>query len=427
MRDHELRHRAVGEMHLRRWPLLPLPCLIVQWVVMVAPADRQAERAMIVERAPPADAAADAAHREGVLGPSIRFAWERHSEGSSLAIFVEDADEQAFIDPATHPALTQALAWAEGLPGEVVRSVRIWLAADEAHVEAAVLPRLEVNPDELVSSRIGGQMRIWSDFRLKEDGFGRLVVAANGADRRDVTRQLQRLQDLGNYRNRALLGLPLARQYWPRLDAVEQRLRALSDRIAGADERDDTILEGLTALSLDLATIDTAMSFRMDATEAYGRLVEERLEQLDEQPIAGFMSLAEFTQRRFRPAMATCAATRHRIERLAGRAEQISSLLRARVETRIENQNAQQLRSMERSIAMQVRLQQLVEGLSVVALSYYFIGLVAFVLGALSDDALGVADEVIIGVITIPVVLIVWTITRTLKNRLLAAPRVRQG
>lgn len=422
-----MRHRAVGEMHLRRWPLLPLPCLIVQWVIMIAPASREAERVLIEERASPWDANGAASHREGLLGRLVRFAWERHSEGSSLALFVEDADEEAFVDPATHPSLGEALAWAEALPGEIVRSTRIWLAASDEEVEATVLPRLQVNADELVSSRIGGRMRMWSDFRLKEDGFGRLVVAANGADRRDVTRQLQRLQDLGNYRNRALLGLPLARQYWPRLDAVELRLRALADRIAGAEERDDTILEGLSALALDLATIDTAMSFRMDATEAYGRLVEERLEQLDEQPIEGFMSLAEFTQRRFRPAMATCAAARGRVERLAGRAEQISSLLRARIETRIENQNGQLLRSMERSISMQVRLQQLVEGLSVVALSYYFIGLVAFALGALPDGRLGVADEVVIGVIVVPVVLVVWAITRTLKNRLLANPRGRDG
>ena len=35
MRDHELRKKAVGEMHLRRWPVLEVPCVIVQWVLIV--------------------------------------------------------------------------------------------------------------------------------------------------------------------------------------------------------------------------------------------------------------------------------------------------------------------------------------------------------------------------------------------------------
>jgi hypothetical protein len=39
------------------------------------------------------------------------------------------------------------------------------------------------------------------------------------------------------------------------------------------------------------------------------------------------------------------------------------------------------LRSMERSSSLQLRLQQLVEGLSVVALSYYGISLIGYMLG----------------------------------------------
>ena len=422
MREHELRQRAVSEMHLRRWPVLPVPCLVIQWVVAVEADERDAERAVIEQHAPaPSDAGARA-HREGMLGAAIRFTWESHSEGSSLTLFVHDADEQAFVEPATHSGLGKALEIVDHLPGRVVRSTRIWLAADDERA-MRILPRLEINEDELVSSRIGGPIRIWSDFHLKDDGFGRLVMAANGADRRDVTRTLQRLQELGNYRNRALLGLPLARRYWPRLDAIEHRLRALADRIASAQERDDNILEELTALALDLATIDTAMSFRMDATQAYGKLVEERLEQLGEHPIEGFMSLAEFTQRRFRPAVATCAATRRRVERLAQRAAHMSSLLRARIETRIENQNAQLLRSMERSTSLQVRLQQLVEGLSVVALSYYLIGLVAYALAALPAEVFAIEDKIILGLLVVPVVLSVWLVTRTLKRRLLGQAR----
>ena len=47
MRDHELRRRAVGEMHLRRWPQVPVPCHIIQWVLAVDEIDRASELAAI--------------------------------------------------------------------------------------------------------------------------------------------------------------------------------------------------------------------------------------------------------------------------------------------------------------------------------------------------------------------------------------------
>jgi uncharacterized membrane-anchored protein len=260
---------------------------------------------------------------------------------------------------------------------------------------------------------------MWSDFRIMDDGFGRLLVAANGADPYDLTRQLQRLQELGNYRNKALLGLPVARECWPQLDMTEARLRNLFNRLANNEDRDDTLLEDLSVLALDLASVSTSISFRMDATRAYGKIVEERLEQVDSRPIEGYASLADFTQRRFRPAMNTCIATTERIARLEKGTEQLGSLLRARVDTHIENQNAQLLGSMERSISSQVRLQRMVEGLSVIALSYYLLSLIKFALYAVPASDTHVSHEFIVGVLVIPVLAGVWLSMRLLKKRLL--------
>lgn len=417
MENHELRLRAVGEMHLRRWPLLPVPCHVIQWVLMLDDSERTGELAAIESRSDP-QPNDNPSHREGRLSNKVRFAWERHSEGSSLTLFVKECDEAGFLDPATDAEIASAIEWAEALPGKIVRSTRVWLAAKDSDVET-LLPQLNLNSDEMVSSMVGGTIRIWSDFRIKEDGFGKLIVAANGADRRELTRKLQQLQELGNYRNRALLGLPMAKECWPRLDDAEERLRLLADRIANAQERDDTLMDAMSKLGLDLASIATAISFRMDATKAYAQLVEERLVQLDPAPVPGFASLADFTQRRFVPAMSTCLATTERIQRLGVRAEQLASLLRARIETRIEHQNGQLLHSMERSIAMQVRLQTLVEGLSVVALSYYLIGLLSYLLGGIKPDLFGLDDKTVLGALIVPVVLAIWMTTRALKNRLL--------
>jgi uncharacterized membrane-anchored protein len=116
--------------------------------------------------------------------------------------------------------------------------------------------------------------------------------------------------------------------------------------------------------------------------------------------------------------MNTCEATTARVRQLALRAAQLASLLRARIETRIENQNAKLLRSMEQSTSMQVRLQQLVEGFSVVALSYYLIGLVGYLISALPLSQYGLSKEWVLAALVIPVVGTIWIGMRVLKRRL---------
>ncbi len=418
MRDHELRRRAVGEMHLRRWPVLPVPCHILQWVLALDDAERAEELAAIEALVAGRDTVGNPSHREGRINESVMFTWERQSEGSSLTLFASPCTEDGFLDLSADPLIAAAVQWAQTLPGKVIRSTRVWLGEDDASV-MRLLDAHSFNRDELISSTLGGGIRVWSDFRIMDDGFGRLLVAANGVDRRDLSRQLQRMQELGNYRNKALLGLPVARECWPKLDAAEERLRDLANRIAGSDARDDTLLEELSGLALDLASVSTAISFRMDATRAYGQIVEERLEQLDVRSVEGYASLVDFTQRRFRPAMNTCLATAERIERLGARTEQLASLLRARIDTRIENQNAELLRSMEQSISMQARLQQLVEGLSAVALSYYALSLLKYALYAVPHDVLGISHDLLVGLLVVPMVLGVWWTMHLLKERLL--------
>lgn len=418
MQQHELRQQVVSEMHLRRWSVLSLPCVAVQWVLMVDEAERPAEAAALDAICAAADGLGNPPHRSGKLGERIGFAWERHSEGSSLALFLTGGDLEAFLDPRSDPEFAAAMDWAEAMPGSIVRATLIWAVANEEEAEAA-LPQAGFLRSELISCHIGHGTRLWADFRIKQGGFGRLIVAGNGADPGDFTRLLQRLQELGNYRNKALLGLPLAHRYWPRLNEAEARLTALASRVANTDETDDSLMAELSGLSLELMAVSTAIGFRMSATAAYARLVEERLEQLDSRPIEGFASLSDFTQRRFLPAVRTCAALSERERQLSLRAAQLSSLLRARIETRIENQNAKLLRSMEHSTSMQLRLQQLVEGLSVVALSYYLIGLAGYVLKGAEHRWPGLDASLVLAALVLPVILAVWLLVRALKRRLL--------
>lgn len=426
LNEHELRRAIVGEMHLRRWPQVRAPATIIQFVRVLDRQERDAERAALADLPQGAQLGRgdNPRHLEGSLAPGLAFTWECHSEASTVTLFLADGAADTLLEPQASPQLAPALDWAAGLPGKVIRATRLVLVENE---EAApgVLTRVGFAADELVSCHVGtdregGAMaRIWSDFRLRPDGFGLMIVAANGMAPGDLTRTLQRLQELGNYRNLALLGLPMAQEGWKALDRAEAVLGEMNRAILRPDVTDDELLEEVTSLSMELISQATASDYRMSATEAYATIVEERLAELHIRPCPGHLSLADFTQRRFMPAVRTCAAHRRRTEQLSQRTAQFVSLFRTRIETRIENQNGRLLASMERSASRQLRLQQLVEGLSVVAVSYYALGLIAKVLDGAESHVPGIDARLVTALLVPGVFLAVWLALHHMKRRIL--------
>jgi uncharacterized membrane-anchored protein len=142
------------------------------------------------------------------------------------------------------------------------------------------------------------------------------------------------------------------------------------------------------------------------------------LKSLGAQRIAGYQTLADFTERRLVPAARTCDSFNRRLGDLTDRASWASSLLRTRVETALESQNRDLLASMNHRTDMQLRLQQTVEGLSVVAISYYAIGLVGYATKAV-HDVLPVFDPTVATGAAVPISIgLVWLFLRRVKTRL---------
>jgi uncharacterized membrane-anchored protein len=121
-------------------------------------------------------------------------------------------------------------------------------------------------------------------------------------------------------------------------------------------------------------------------------------------------------ERRLDPAMRTCESLRERVELLSERITRAANLLRTRVDVALEQQNRDLLASMDRRAKLQLRLQQTVEGLSVVVLSYYSVGLVGYLLKALYAAGLPLDPDLLTG-LSIPfVVAAVWFGIRRLHH-----------
>lgn len=416
-RSHPLRASLSEEMHARKLPHFAAPARLMQIVTHVGEAG--------IDECYSHMAALCARH--GVIVPAAakhfvcrvdeyELVWERHTEVASYTFIRRGVTDPGF---AIQPFGAIATEWIAHMPGEVIRASHI--AYVEHDPPAALFDALTHNfaeHDLIVCDVADGRARIWSDFRLHADGFGRLLIVDNGLEGAEPAQLVQRLQELGNYRNMALLGLPLAQRLTPQLTALEQRLSALTGAVAERISEDDRLLDELSFLSAELARLMAETSYRMSATRAYAQLSTDRLQSLAVSAVRGHRTLADFTERRLIPAMRTCNSFSQRLEDLSQRVAWTSSLLRTRVDTALARQNRDLLDSMDRRAHLQLRLQQTVEGLSVVAISYYLVGLLGYVFKALHESLPALRPEIATGVAVPVVALLVIPAMRWIRRRL---------
>lgn len=423
VREHHLRHELVMELHARPAPPLEAPEAISFIAVLrdenAAAADDRAHLARLCERYDVAPPPPGANHFYADLGP-FRIKWEGHTEFSDYAFFRRGP----FEDPFEHPVIELVPRdWLEGLPGRLVEAAHLALEPRDAPERTADdIDRLFGGNPVAASKVTGGAAIAWTDFHLHEDGFSRILVRDRGMSPRQAGRLAQRLLEINAYRLMALLALPSAREAGTRMREIGAQLSNAAARTADskAPATDAELLDELSDLAAEIEKMGALHSYRLRAARAYYSLVLRRLEELREQRIEGNQMISEFLDRRLSPAMATCESTAERQEALAERAGRVTSLLRARVEVGLEDQNRRLLESMNRRARLQLRLQETVEGLSVVAISYYLVGLVGYALKGLKDAGAPVNVTLGTGLAVPVVVLLVWFGLKRMRRKLIA-------
>ena len=292
------------------------------------------------------------------------------------------------------------------MPGEVIAATHVVLrrayGEGPAHEELAA----ELfDGHALVGSDLGGGAAFAvTDFRVRADGFNRLLVLDRSLTRRQAGRMVQRLLEMDTYRMMALLALPVARELGPFLTTCEQELAQITAELPGALERDEpALLDRLTRLEASIEHRIAGNDFRFGAAAAYYDIVRRRIDELREQRVQGLPTFQEFNERRLGPAMATCRTMATRQDSLSERVSRANQLLATRVDISRELQNQSLLASMDRRASLQLRLQQTVEGLSVAAFTYYVVGLVGYAAKGLKAGGMHLEPELIMG-LSVPVI-----------------------
>ena len=209
----------------------------------------------------------------------------------------------------------------------------------------------------------------------------------------------------------AMLALPPAREARPVIAKLEQDLSDILQTLAFSDGTDDEqrLLQLLSKVAAETERTSASLNYRFSASRAYQELVEQRADAMRVGRIAGFQPFTDYLITRFAPAMETRDNLTRRIETLSRRVARASDLLRTRVDVALEAQNRDLLQSMDRRAKLQLRLQQTVEGLSVVAVSYYLLGLLGYIVKGLHETLPVQFDtDIAIMALMVPVILAVW-------------------
>lgn len=424
--NHPQRLALASEIHSRPFMAIAAPARISHLAIHCG--DGQERYARLLE---------SFCARFGVAGPKrgaqhyvhdfghFRLKWECHTEFATFTFVESVRGAGDFAQTAMRHVPAE---WLESLGASVIVASHIY-AEQGAPLDIADerLHALFPSPP-LVGSRVLSGGELWTDFQVGPDGFSRYLIRDTGLREAQMGRLVQRICEIETYLMMALLALPIAREGIVRLDRIEADLSGLGERMCALEIDGDAeaLLHEISRLDARTRAMAHGSGYRFSAAQAYYRIVQARIGELREQRIEGVPTIGEFMERRLAPAMDTCSHVAARQEAIANKVSRANDMLRTRVNLAQERQNQSVLESLSRSARLQLKLQAAVEGLSVVAISYYGIGLAAYALKALKGWGVDVAVDQAIGV-ALPLVLgATWYGLRRMHGRLhgRAAPAV---
>ncbi|MGB0921262.1 MAG: DUF3422 family protein [Alphaproteobacteria bacterium] len=392
------RHQANRELHARPFADVALPARILHTAFAVEPDQRAAFCTALAGLAPMDTAPTPDDVHFSTQANGVGLRTEFHTEFATVTLI-------APLDNKDHPL---AFAQLQTLPGENLVAAEC-ICAHDADI---------ISLDADCVSVIGdGRATLAANFDIGEDGLTHLALAfENGTNPRAIGRSIQQVLEIETYRTLAAFGLPMAR-------AMQKQLTQIADDLPDESESAAETFTHLTTHAEALDKLWRQTNYRFAASRAYYGIVAERLEELREERLAGRQRVGDFLHRRVDPALATCQAAEERRHALAEQVTSRANLLRTRIELDLQEQNRDLLTAISDGADRRLKLQQAVEGLSIAAITYYVIGLIAYPLTAFHGviEDVGLTPE-LVKAAAIPVVLaLVWLSVHRVKRGLLPA------
>ncbi len=260
-------------------------------------------------------------------------------------------------------------------------------------------------------------------------GFRRVFIQNKNLRTRRTGRLLQRIVELETYQVLSLLGLPQVREETLNLTYLDKQITEITKSVSKTAKKNlnkklitypeyQQDLNELSYVVAKIEEIDSSTNYRLSATAAYYKLVEQRIQDLREERLVSFQTNYEFLSRRLQPAIRTSEAFSRRLESLATRAQRADNLVRTQIEMGVQIQNKNLLESMELRARAQLRLQETVESLSIVAITYYIIGLLSTLVNPINFDELFISKPIFLA-LCVPIILVlIWYIAKMVRKKI---------
>ncbi len=342
--------------------------------------------------------------------------WERHNEFSSYTFLVRTNNHKFFSEPAIDIVPKK---WLKAIVGTVISALHIEVQdANGAHKNTAQIKPFFEHHRLLGSTLRQGNTSMWSAMHLHQDNFNRILLLSNKIHQCQSGRIIRTLLELEAYRNLILLAFPLAQHIGNEVNHIEIQLAELLNHSNDKACTEQQQLATLSTMAATLSQLIAKSRYRFDAAIAYYQIVESRFDELQEEKIEGLQTVTAFIKRRLSPALRTIKATKYRLDDLAKRTDRASDFLRTKIDMVIEQQNQELLTSMNNRAQMQLNLQQTVEGLSVIVVTYYLLALTQFLLSAAKNWGIIIDVSQTIAQLMPLYLILVWLFSLRVKKKL---------
>lgn len=260
-------------------------------------------------------------------------------------------------------------------------------------------------------------------------GFRRVFIQNKNLRTRRTGRLLQRIVELETYQVLSLLGLAQVREESLNLSNLEKQITDITKSVSKTTKKNlnnksitypdyQKSLNELSYVVAKIEEIDSSTNYRLSATAAYHKLVEQRVKDLREDRMESFQTNNEFLSRRLQPAIRTSEAFSRRLESLATRAQRADNLVRTQIEMGVQIQNKNLLESMELRARAQLRLQETVESLSIVAITYYIIGLLNTLLDPINFNNFIFSKQILLAACVPIILVLIWFIAKIVRRKI---------
>ena len=307
--------------------------------------------------------------------------------------------------------------------GHLLSAVKVIVAEPQT----STISKSELNSifqdSQIISSCVAhGAANVWSNFCQDNQSRITILVEDISMGPRRTGRLVQRLIDIENYRMLALLSLPLAKLTLKRVNHLDRRLSELvaSMKQDSGIQEEQTVLKQIFRLTARHEKIRTTTKKRFESARFYQAQLEERFVELDDTQVKGYQTLSSFYRRRMKPAINTCLLAENALSNFSSHLQRVTELLRTKISVNLEQQNSTILENLATQARRQFRLQHMVEGLSIIAISYYAVSLLAYWVKSFSKAGYFDKPELLISLL-IPLVFIsVWKATSKIKKQVMA-------